>query len=282
MSASSHEGTAAPGSVLDGTDKLLYEADSGVCTITINRPERMNAIDTETKWALAEAVDRFENDETLRVALLIGSDCGAFCTGSDMKDRAAAFDGEVKLVNGQPVSAAPLYADTIAAARKPVVAVIDGYCVGGGLEMSLACDMRVATAGSAFGMPEARIGTIGDYGVDALNRLIPLGEAMLIHLTGMRLTAERAHQIGLLQAVASDRQALLAKAHEIADALLLCSPTAVRTLKHLIRTGRALPQEYAHALATPFREALNSSEEAAEGARAFRDKRAPAWAIRRS
>lgn len=263
------------------SDQLIYDAAEGICTITLNQPNRLNAINKEMRWALAEAADRFEQDASLRVMLLVGSDCGSFSTGSDIKDGELgemAYTLNDHVPFSGPPNAVPVYSDVIAALRKPVIALIDGYCIGGGLEMALGCDMRIATRGSSFGLPEARLGTLGDYGMDALCRTVPLGEALMMHLTGLPIDADRAYQVGLLQALLPNRQALFAKGHELAQAIWQCSPTAVRTLKHVVKAGRNLPIEYASILSQPFRDAINASPQAAEGARAFRDKAKPSWA----
>jgi enoyl-CoA hydratase/carnithine racemase len=249
---------------------LLEEATGGICILTMNRPKALNAIDSELKVRLAEAVRRFEDDDRLGVLILTGSACGAFSVGSDIKDSAAEFDGK-------PRTDAPPYSHTMAACSKPVIAAIDGYCVGGGLEMALACDIRIATEASTFGLPEPRIGTLGNFGLDSLSRTVPLGEALLIHLTGDRVPAARAYQVGLIQDLLTDRTALFARAHQIATSVLSCSPTAVRTIKRLVKRGRDLPMEYAGLWSQPYRDTVHFSPEAAEGARAFRDKRPPSW-----
>jgi enoyl-CoA hydratase/carnithine racemase len=256
-------------------DSLQREVRGGVCYLTFNRPHALNAIDVATKLDLAIAVREFDEDDTLRVLIVTGSDCGAFSTGSDLKERGLELDGN-------PLPKSIPYCDTIASSTKPVIAAIDGYCVGGGLELALACDFRFATNGSSFGLPEARIGTLGNHGVTMLSRSVPLGEALLIHLTGERVPAERAYQIGLIQGLLEDRAALFARVNEVAADIERCSPTAVKTLKYLVMKGRELPVASADLLAKPYRDQIHYSAEAAEGARAFREKRAPNWTAGRS
>ena len=256
-------------------DSLQREVRGGVCTLTFNRSHALNAIDVATKLDLAIAVREFDEDDTQRVLVVTGSDCGAFSTGSDLKERGRELEGN-------PLPKSVPYCDTIASSTKPVIAAIDGYCVGGGLELALACDLRFATRRSSFGLAEARIGTLGNHGVTMLSRTVPLGEALLIHLTGSRTDAERAYQIGLVQGLVEDRAALFARVAEVAADVERCSPTAVKTLKYLVMEGRNLPVAFADMLAKPYRDQIHYSVEAAEGARAFREKRPPSWALTQS
>jgi enoyl-CoA hydratase/carnithine racemase len=255
-----------------GFDSLEREVRGGVCYLTFNRPHALNAIDVATKLDLAIAVREFDEDDAQRVLIVTGSDCGAFSTGSDLKERGIELDGS-------PLPKSVPYCDTIASSTKPVIAAIDGYCVGGGLELALACDVRFATKRSSFGLPEARIGTLGHHGVNVLSRTIPLGESLLIHLTGGRMDAQRAYEIGLIQGLVDDRTALFAKVGEVAADIERCSPTAVKTLKYLVMNGRELPVASADLLSKPYRDQIHYSAEAAEGARAFREKRPANWNV---
>jgi enoyl-CoA hydratase/carnithine racemase len=250
--------------------RLLYETKGGIATLTFNRPERLNALDGQAKTELAGVLAEFEADPEQRVLILTGSDCGAFSTGSDLNAMAQKFDGG-------PVVEYPDYFGELWAVSKPIIAAIDGYCVGGGFEMALVCDIRLATGRSSFGLPEPRHGMLGDYGLDLLVRTVPVGEAMRMQLTGSRIGGERAHHIGLVQELAQDRLELFALAHRVANEILECSPTAVSMIKKLVREGRDLPWEYAQRLTRPYKDAVHSSAEAAEGARAFAGKRKPSW-----
>ena len=126
---------------------------------------------------------------------------------------------------------------------KPMIAAINGYCLAGGLEMALACDIRIATEPSRFGLPEPRRSLLAGYGLHNLSRMIPLGEALHMQLTGTHITAERAYQIGLVQRLVPDREALLAEADAVADEIVLCAPLAVQAIKKVVKTGRSLPPE---------------------------------------
>jgi enoyl-CoA hydratase/carnithine racemase len=252
---------------------VLSEPRGGVLYVTLNRPHRLNAIDEAAKFELAEIMRALDEDDALRVAVLMGSDCGSFSTGSDIYEKADRRPGPSP-------NAAPLYCETVANCRKPVIAAIDGYCIGGGLELALACDMRFGTESSTFGLPEARIGRLGNYGIDHLSRAIPLGEAMLIHLTGGKISAQRAYQVGLLQGIFEDRASLLDRVGQVTADIIRCAPAAVIALKLLVRRGRNVPVEYANMLSEPYRELVHGSADAAEGLRAFREKRSPNWGFR--
>jgi enoyl-CoA hydratase/carnithine racemase len=164
--------------------------------------------------------------------------------------------------------------------RKPIIAAIDGHCVAAGLELSLYCDIRVATRQSSFGLPEPRRSLLAGPGLHTLSRVIPLGEALRMQLTGRPMAATRAYQIGLVQELAEDREELFRAADAIADEILECAPLAVQTIKHLVMTGRNLPIEYSWVLAEPYQEKVARSEDALEGPRAFAEKRQPVWRMR--
>ena len=176
------------------TDTILYEARNNIAYITLNRPESLNAISRELGRGLREALDLFKDDPDLYVAILIGSGGRAFSAGMDLKERAsldAAGDRPESPIRRPLVSS---YADR--GVFKPVIAAIDGYCVAGGLEMSLSCDIRVATRQSQFGLPEARWSIFPGHAVHNLSRMIPLGEALNMMLTGTRIDSQRAYDIG--------------------------------------------------------------------------------------
>jgi dehydration protein DpgD len=259
----------------DTAAKVLVEVWGAGGYITLNRPRVLNAIDSDMKALLVEAVDKLEANDAVRAIVLTGSDCGAFSTGSDVKDIARNFDAGVDISGMQADSAD--YFGAVIAARKPVIAAIDGYAVGGGFELALASDMRLATVRSSLGLPEPRIGMMGEYGLDHLCRTIPLGEALHVQLSGNRIDATRAYNIGLIQQLATDRDDLFARVDQLVSDIALCSPDAVRTIKRVVREGRNVATDYVADFSKPFRDAVHNSATAAEGARAFAEKRRPAW-----
>jgi dehydration protein DpgD len=262
----------APGS---GTPTALVHAETAghVRFVSMERPEARNALSNELKIALVSAIDEYEADGYLRAMVLSGCDCGAFSAGGDLRRVAG------RLEQGLPITepGVPDLFARLSARSKPIVAAIDGYALGGGFELALACDIRVASERSRFGLPEPRAGMLGQYGLDNLCRMIPLGEALRLQLTGGQIDGRRAYDIGLIQELAADRGAMLRAAAAMAESIAACSPQAVRAIRHVVTVGRNLPAAYAEAFSQPYREAVHASAEALEGARAFLEKRSPSW-----
>jgi enoyl-CoA hydratase/carnithine racemase len=249
---------------------IEFEVRDRVCWVSMERPEAKNALSFQLKADLISALEEYERRDDLVALVLSGSDCGAFSAGGDLKEVARRQSGE----DGR--QSPDLFA-ALLACQKPLIAAVDGHAVGGGFEMTMVCDVRIATRRSSFGMPEPRRGMMGDFGLDNLCRMMPLGEALRIQLTGASIDADRAYQIGFLQEVVEDRPSLFEAADAMAADIGLCSPSAVRTIKHIVKTGRNVPIEYARAISRPYREAVFASADAQEGSRAFAEKRAPRW-----
>jgi enoyl-CoA hydratase/carnithine racemase len=219
-------------------EPVLVEVGDQRMYITLNRPEVLNAQNQPMRDALVAALDRFEADDDLRVAVLSGAG-RAFSAGADLKEipdrphgggggRAGSRGGERSWI----------HFDRIWHTDKPVIAALHGYAVGGGFELAQLCDIRIATADALLGQPEPRtIGGIGGIAIDHLHHLIPRGEAMLIHLTAEPITGERAYQIGLVQRVVADQPELRAAADALADSIVKCSPAALTKLKQSVRAN---------------------------------------------
>ena len=257
------------------TNTVLYETRNQIAYITLNRPESLNALDRELGVGLREAMDEFRDDPDLYVAILIGSGGRAFSAGMDLKERAsldAAGDMVKSPIRGRHEAS---FADR--GVFKPIIAAIDGYCVAGGLELSLKCDIRVATRQSQFGLPEPRWSIFPGHAVHNISRMIPLGEALNLMLTGTRIDSDRAYQIGLIQHLVEDRPQLLAKCDEIAEEIKLCGPLAIQGIKRIVYGGKDQPVEYSVRLGAPIMESVQASEDAIEGPRAFSEKRRPVW-----
>jgi enoyl-CoA hydratase/carnithine racemase len=251
---------------------VRYEKRDHRAYITLNRPQAMNALSFELMDALDAALRDAEADDGVFVIVLAGEGGKAFSAGRDLKERAEvdATRGTVRIKRE----------DVLGACKKPVIAAIDGHCVAGGLELALRCDIRVATAKSLFGMPEPRRGLLSSTALHNLSRQIPLGEAMLLHLTGRSISAQRAYDVGLIQVLAPDREAMLREVEALAEDILLCAPLSVQAIKHIVKTGRNLPIEYSWKLAEPIDAAINQTEDRREGPRAFAEKRKPNWKMR--
>lgn len=253
---------------------IRYEVRDRVAWVTLDRPEVMNALSLELRNAIGEAFLEVSADDEVLVAVLTGEGGRAFSTGIDLKE-AALRDAQ-----GAPLATALSGYEQLDRCRKPVIAAIDGWCLAGGLELALCCDIRVATEESQFGLPEPRWSLTPDYGLHNLSRIIPLGEALSIHLTGSRIPAKRAYEIGLIQSLVPDREALFAEANRIAGEIKLCAPLAVQAIKLIVKVGRQLPVDSSQRFAEPLKEFIGKTEDRLEGPRAFAEGRAPVWKMR--
>jgi enoyl-CoA hydratase len=254
---------------------VSVRTDGAVRYLSMERGETRNALSNEMKVALVEQLHDYERDDALRVMILSNCDGGAFSAGGDLQ----RVHG--RLTRGLPIAdpdAPDLFA-VLTSRTKPIIAAIDGFALGGGLEMAIACDIRVATIRSRFGMPEPRAGLLGIYGLDHLCRVMPLGEALRLQLTGGELDCERAYTVGLVQELAANRDEMFAKATALAREIVRCSPPAVRAIRHVVTTGSGLPARSAVQLSEPYRDAIHSSLDALEGVTAFLEKRSPRWVM---
>ncbi|HEX4836921.1 MAG TPA: crotonase/enoyl-CoA hydratase family protein [Solirubrobacteraceae bacterium] len=194
-----------------GADGVRYERDGAAAVVTIDRPQRRNAVDGPTAEALHEAYQRFESEEDARVMVLTGAGGVAFCAGADLK-AIETFGGRLTATEG-PMGF------TRVTPSKPTIAAISGFCLAGGLELALWCDLRIATEGSRLGYPERRWGVpLIDGGTQRLPRIVGLGRALDLILTGRIVDAREAHAMGLLTEVVTEG-AHLERAIELANNL---------------------------------------------------------------
>ena len=245
---------------------VKYETRNGVAWVTMNRPEVLNAINSEMQNALGEAMQEAAKDDSILAVVLTGEGGRSFSPGADLRQSGG----------GAPGLSAP---DEIERCPKPVIAAVDGYCLGFGLILALRCDIRIASENSTFSVPEARVGIAGS-GLHDLSKFIPLGEALWMQLTGSRMSARRAYEIGLVQSLSSDRDALFADAEHVANEIKLCAPLALQAIKRFVTVGHNLPVEYSQKLAQAISEPIGRTEDRLEGAKAFAEKRAPVWKMR--
>jgi crotonobetainyl-CoA hydratase len=255
---------------------VRYQTDGRVVRITINRPEVMNALHPPAVAELNHAFEAFEADEELWVAILTGEGDRAFSAGSDLKWRASEAD-ENELRN-------PGTRQEKAMERcvKPLIAAVNGYAVGGGMELALNCDIIVASQTARFGLPEVRRGLLADTGgVLKLPRRVPYHLAMGMILTGRLISAEEAFRMGLANEVVAPEQ-LMDAADRWAAEVLECAPLSVRAAKDVIKRTIGQPAPVAMALLEGLESVrtLRESEDYAEGPRAFAEKRKPHWLAR--
>jgi crotonobetainyl-CoA hydratase len=250
-------------------DKVVYERRGALARITLNRPAVLNAMDREAYALFDTYLRRFQADPALRVAIVTGAGGRAFSTGSDIKSNFAGQPAEGPIA----VTDSPDHYPEI---TKPLIAAIDGYCVGGGLERALHCDIRIATPDSRLGLPEPRTGSLGGYGLHHLSRMIPAGEALYLQLTGDFIDAEQALRCGLIHEIVPAER-LLPRAEEIAGKIMECAPLAIEAIKRTVYFNLRRGIEDSYRFARPLAEAVGRSEDAREGLRAFSEKRKPQW-----
>ncbi|MGE0218462.1 enoyl-CoA hydratase-related protein [Mycolicibacterium sp.] len=246
-------------------EAVLTEVVGGtVLVITLNRPKVRNAIDTSLSLGLRGALQRLDADRELRVGVLTGAD-GTFCAGMDLKEFARV---------GKPQGVQVLLRE---AARKPLIAAVEGAALGGGLELALLADLIVAASDAKLGLPETKVGLFPSGG--ALLRLqgvLPIPVITEMVFTGERIGVDRAHQLGLVSRVTEPGGALAA-ALEIAAQITRCAPLGVVAAKELIRIVPAAPIDEFWIRQRELAAAVQGSRDAREGPAAFAEKREPLW-----
>lgn len=255
---------------------ILYEQRDHVATITLNRPEVLNAIHPPMAEELADAWERIRDDDSVWVGVLTGSGTRAFCAGSDLKWRAAA-GAAARSHNRAEASGAARGFQRGRDCYKPLLAVVNGYAVGGGLELVLGCDLVVAAEHAQLGLPEARRGLLADAGgIHKLVRRLPWSAAMQLVLTGELIAAEEARRLGLVNQVVP-AEGLQAAAAQWVEAILACAPLALQAGKEAAVRGLELPLWEAVNTRFPLAERVYASEDFVEGPQAFTEKRKPVW-----
>ncbi len=256
-------------------DTVRYELDGHVATITYHRPERLNAVNGELRRDLNEAFARFRDDEDAWVAIVTGAG-RAFCVGADLRDGAGStgeFAGtfwEKPTVNSFE-SGWEIF--------KPVIAAVNGYCLGYGLTLVTWCDFVVASERAEFGYPEVLIGTPAIVGAIRLPQKIGWQPAMEMLLTGERIDAERAREVGLVGRVVP-HDSLMDEARALAARLVKGAPLAQRAMKEVAMRSRTMTSEEAIRFGETMRKVSVSVPDASEGARAKAEGREPRWSGR--
>lgn len=253
---------------------LEFSVVDGIALLRLNRPEALNAIDPELRAALRDAWHEVARDDRIRVAVLTGAGERAFCVGADLKKTMPPSESFAELTFGRAESDHLLAG---MAMDKPIIAAINGHAIGGGLEITLACDIRIAASHAQFGLPEARVGSMpGAGGTQRLPRMIGQSSAMQMLLTGDRIDAAEALRLGLVSTLHAPAD-LLPAAQEIAARIAANAPLAVRAIKRTVRFGLDLPLEAAVALERLAFGALRDTEDRIEGRKAFQEKREPVF-----
>ncbi len=252
-------------------ENILYEAEGPLALITINRPERHNAISLGTLGDLHAAIERAAQDEAVRVIAITGAGDKAFASGSDLeeverRDLAKALE---PLVQG--------VAERLERTPKPTIAAINGICMGGGLEVALGCDLRIASRGARFATPEGKLGIIpGGGATQRLPRIVGRGWALEMLLMGEEVDAEGALRIGLITRLVEAAE-LIPEVRRMAEHLSSFAPFVPRFMKAMVHSGMEGSLAAGLAMEKFAQGALCETEDKAEGIRAFLEKRRPEW-----
>ncbi|SMH38052.1 enoyl-CoA hydratase/isomerase family protein [Azospirillum agricola] len=257
-----------------GDGAVLVERRNGVGIVTLNRPDALNAINMAVRGGLTRACRALEADPEIRAVLIRAAGERGFCVGADIKE----FRPVTSAVAARRTDPAIAYVEAVAALSKPTIAAIHGFCLGGGFEIALACDIRVASADALFGLPEINLGLIpGAGGTQRLPRLIGTGRALDLMLTGERFGAEEALRLGVVSRLAPSREALAEQSLALAETIAAKSPTAAAYVKEAVTTGADLDLKDGIALEKNLFTLLLTTEDRMEAAAAFREKRRPVF-----
>jgi crotonobetainyl-CoA hydratase len=261
------------------SESVLYDVSNHIALITLNRPEAMNAVNADLATALGEALERADQDPDVRVIVVTGSG-RAFCAGADLK---AISKGEDISVRGNPQWGFGGYAEHWI--NKPVIAAVNGFAMGGGTELALACDLIVASSEATFGLPEVKRGLVAAAGgLIRIQRQIPMKLALELSLTGASLSPQTAREWGLVNRVVAPED-LIDEAMSLAAEIANNAPNAVRMTKRLLHEASGANSDWDPEWGTGSAWELNNERtmevfahpNAIEGAMSFAEKREPRW-----
>lgn len=249
-----------------------YKQEGHVAYVTLNRPEAMNSLDPESVTQLAEIWTEIKNNSDIRVSVLTGTGEKAFCTGTDMKKTPPPEEcmAAIWLRDGQPIIPHMKM-------WKPIICAINGYAIGGGLEMALACDIRICSTKAKFGLTEVKVASLaGLNGTQCLPRAIPQAVAMKMLLTGEMIDAQEALRVGLVSDVV-EPDALMDLAKKYGEKIAGNAPLSVKAAKQAIVMGLDMPLDHGIAFSHLLWGVLRDTEDRKEGFQAFAEKRVPEW-----
>jgi enoyl-CoA hydratase/carnithine racemase len=256
---------------LDPLENILVERDGGVATVTINRPKVLNALSTQTLDELRRAILALKYDDGVRVVIITGAGDKSFIAGADINElsQQTPIGGREHALRGQHVF------DLIENMGKPVIAAINGYALGGGCELAMACTIRIAADTAKLGQPEINLGIIPGYGgSQRLSRLVGRGRALELLLTGDQISAADAYRIGLVNRVVTGAN-LMGEARKAAQALAAKAPIAMRYIIDAVNKGLQMPLPDAQVFEATLFGLVAATEDMREGTKAFLEKRKP-------
>ncbi len=250
-------------------EPVLVEISGSVMHVIIQRPERLNAINFETHIKLSEAFDRFADDPDLIIATITGKGTRAFCVGTDLKERQESGKDRIPKTGFAGLTQR-------FDLNKPVVALVNGDAIGGGLEIVLACDLAISVDHARFGLPEPRVGLAASGGLHRLSRYIPMKHAMEIALNG-KFDTQKALNYGLINNIVKQED-FKKETTNLLKSLMECAPLALIATKQMHMQGKDISSlKKAYQTKYTAYEKMLASKDASEGTRAFLEKRKPVW-----
>ena len=254
------------------SDTILMEREGRVAILTVNRPDKLNALNDQVRIDLLAALDAIEHDAGIGVVVITGSGEKSFIAGADISE----FAGRSPFDQREAMRSPRIF-DVMAGFPKPVIAMINGFCLGGGCELAMSCDIRIASEKARFGQPEIKLGLIpGGGGTQRLPRLVGTGHALRLILTGDMIDAAEAKAIGLVELVVPHEE-LRAKTLELAQKIAGMSPLTVKVAKEAVRASEKMSLEEGITYERDLFCLCFSTADKEEGVKAFLDKRPAQW-----
>jgi enoyl-CoA hydratase len=253
--------------------EVLYQVADGIATVTLNRPQRRNALSVEAAERLRDLWDQIDDDPQVRVAIVTATDCGVFCAGMDLKEAA-----RISAENGRDILQVlrdPFY-ERMRSVSKPLIGALNGHFTAAGMVLAVNCDLRVGLAGSKAGIAEVKVGRGSPWAVPML-WMLPQAAVMEMVLTGEMVPAERLHQLGFLNYLEAGSTAVLARAVSLARTIRDNAPLSVAAAKRGLVQAASLGCDAGFANSKALHAPVYASEDAREGPRAFVEKRPPRW-----
>jgi enoyl-CoA hydratase len=254
------------------TDTVLYERDGRVAILTINRPDKLNALNQQVRDEMLAQLAEIEQDDEVGAVVVTGAGEKSFVAGADIGE----FAGRSPFDQREAMASPRIY-DVMSSFPKPVIAMINGFCLGGGCEMAMSCDFRIASSKARFGQPEIKLGLIpGGGGTQRMARLAGVGQAMRLILSGEMIDATEALRIGIVEIVVEPDE-LRSATLELAGKIASFSPLTLRVAKQAVRASETMSLDDGIRYERDLFCLCFSSEDKDEGVAAFLDKRQAEW-----